>query len=116
MIMSVYGGLYKILQLNNDLLIRIVFYFPAVSLSFVPPLFFARYLKVTSTCLASLSLFMTGLADIRIAVIGIVCVAFWVSIESVILHLKPKSFFSWGFPVKTDIPYVNSTCIFICKK
>lgn len=43
-LMFVYGILHKLFGLDNDLIIRILFYFPATLLSLITPIFFARYL------------------------------------------------------------------------
>lgn len=43
-LMYLYGALHLFLGLNNDSIIRILFYFPAVTLSIIGPMLFARYL------------------------------------------------------------------------
>lgn len=43
-LMLLYGVLHKFLGLGNDAIIRIIFYFPAVLLALISPIFLARYL------------------------------------------------------------------------
>lgn len=43
-LMFLYGSLHFLLGFSNDILIRLLFYFPAVILAFASPVFFARYL------------------------------------------------------------------------
>lgn len=43
-LMFTYGAFHTFLGLNNDIIIRILFYFPAVLLSILGPIFFTRYL------------------------------------------------------------------------
>jgi hypothetical protein len=54
-IMFLYGLLGKFL--NNDLIIRILFYFPALALSVVSPVIFTKYLKLSSRVQFFASLF-----------------------------------------------------------
>lgn len=48
-IMLLYGLLHNLFQLGNDLIIRILFYFPSVLLSVASPILLARYLKLSKT-------------------------------------------------------------------
>lgn len=48
-LMFLYGALHTFLGLGNDIIIRILFYFPAVILAFVTPVLFTRYLKLPRT-------------------------------------------------------------------
>ncbi len=44
-IMLLYGILYKLFNLGNDVIIRLIFYFPSLLLSLVSPILLVRYLK-----------------------------------------------------------------------
>lgn len=48
-IMIIYGALGKFLSLNNDVIIRIIFIIPSVSLSFFGSFLLTRYLKLSKT-------------------------------------------------------------------
>lgn len=56
-IMLLYGAINKYLNLNNDLIIRILFYFPAVILAGLGPFFLTKYLKLSKTIQFFSSLF-----------------------------------------------------------
>lgn len=43
-LMFLYGSLYSLFGFSNDIIIRLLFYFPAIILAFASPVFFARYL------------------------------------------------------------------------
>src|SRR3989344_1213942 len=43
-LMYIYGFLYTSLGLNHDLIIRLIFYFPATILAFITPVFFGMFL------------------------------------------------------------------------
>ena len=45
-LMFLYGSLHKFFSLNNDVIIRLLFYFPALVFSAISPIFFARHLKL----------------------------------------------------------------------
>lgn len=47
-VMFVYGALHTVFGLNNDLIIRILFYFPSLILAAVTPIIFIRKLKLDS--------------------------------------------------------------------
>lgn len=48
-LMTLYGSLYKFFGLENDLIIRILFYLPSLVLSIVGPILLTRYLKFSKT-------------------------------------------------------------------
>lgn len=56
-LMIAYGSLNKFFGLNNDLITRIIFYFPSVVLAGLGPFFLARYLKLSKTTQFFSSLF-----------------------------------------------------------
>ena len=48
-LMFLYGILHSVFGLGSNLIIRVLFYFPAIILSLVTPIFFVRYLKFSRT-------------------------------------------------------------------
>ncbi|MFH1826937.1 MAG: hypothetical protein ABH812_00685, partial [bacterium] len=55
--MLLYGALGTVLNLGNDLIIRILFYIPSIVLSVLGPIFLGKYLKLNKTTLFFTSLF-----------------------------------------------------------
>lgn len=45
-LMFLYGSLHKFFSLNNDAIIRLLFYFPALIFSVISPIIFARFLRL----------------------------------------------------------------------